>query len=135
MSLSPSTRLGRYVISSMIGAGGMGEVFRAHDPKLQREVAVKILPANISEDPARLQRFEQEAHAASRLNHPNILSIYDVGVDDVLPLVGERKPIPFLQTQFSETQAQFSPDGRWVAYASDESGQPEVYVQSFQGSR
>ncbi|MEO8436331.1 MAG: protein kinase [Pyrinomonadaceae bacterium] len=87
MSITAGTLLGRYEIRSMIGAGGMGEVYRAHDPKLQREVAVKILPLAVSQDPARLQRFEQEAHAASRLNHPNILSIYDVGAHDGISFI------------------------------------------------
>ena len=63
----------------------MGEVFRAYDPRLRREVAIKILPAAFSSDPSRLQRFEQEAHAAAALNHPCILAVYDVGTEDAAP--------------------------------------------------
>ncbi|MEK6337136.1 MAG: protein kinase [Acidobacteriota bacterium] len=87
MTLPAGTILGRYEIRSKIGEGGMGEVYRAHDPKLQREVAVKVLPLAVSQDPVSLQRFEQEAHAASRLNHPNILSIYDVGTHDGISFI------------------------------------------------
>jgi serine/threonine protein kinase len=87
MSLSAGTRLGRYEIHSKIGAGGMGEVYRARDEKLHREVALKVLPNSFSADKDRLARFEQEAQAASALNHPNILSVYDVGAHDGLPYV------------------------------------------------
>jgi serine/threonine protein kinase len=78
MSLSLGTTLGRYEIHSLIGAGGMGEVYLARDPKINRDVAIKVLPSAFSEDKERLARFEQEAQAAGALNHPNILSIYDV---------------------------------------------------------
>jgi serine/threonine protein kinase/tetratricopeptide (TPR) repeat protein len=79
MSLSPGTKLGRYEIRSKIGAGGMGEVYLAYDDELQRSVAIKILPAALSQDQQRMQRFVQEARSASALNHPNILTIYEVG--------------------------------------------------------
>ena len=82
MSLKPGTILGRYEIRSLIGAGGMGEVYLARDPKIARDVAVKVLPANVVGDGERLARFEQEAQAAGALNHPNILSIYDVDSDN-----------------------------------------------------
>jgi serine/threonine protein kinase len=85
--LSPGTLLGRYEIRSLVGAGGMGEVYRARDPKLNRDVAIKVLPADFSSDPERLRRFEQEAQAAGALNHPNILSIYDVETHDGSPYV------------------------------------------------
>ena len=85
MSLRAASRLGPYEILAPLGAGGMGEVYRARDIRLEREVAVKILSADFSRDPDRLRRFEQEAQAASALNHPNILVIYDIGVDDGLP--------------------------------------------------
>src|SRR6266567_5633133 len=81
------TRLGRYDIRSKIGEGGMGEVYLARDTQLGRDVAVKVLPSTYSDDPERLHRFEQEACAASALNHPNILSIYDVGTHDGSPYV------------------------------------------------
>ena len=79
MTLSSNTRLGRYEIRLQIGAGGMGEVYRARDEKLNRDVAIKVLPTSLSKDEQRVLRFEQEAQAAGTLNHPNILSIYDVG--------------------------------------------------------
>ena len=73
------TQIGNYQILSELGAGGMGEVYRARDPRLDREVAIKILPADFAQDADRLRRFEQEAHATSALNHPNILTVYDFG--------------------------------------------------------
>src|SRR5277367_4651869 len=82
MPLTSGTRLGPYEIQSPLGAGGMGEVYRARDARLNRDVAIKILPASFSADPDRLRRFAQEARAAAALNHPNILSIYDIGDDD-----------------------------------------------------
>src|SRR6266568_7300704 len=87
MSIVLGTRLGRYEIRSKIGEGGMGEVYLARDTQLGREVAVKVLPSSYSDDAERLHRFEQEACAASALNHPNILSIYDVGKHDGSPYV------------------------------------------------
>ncbi|HEU5248801.1 MAG TPA: protein kinase [Thermoanaerobaculia bacterium] len=87
MSLSPGTRLGPYEIVTPIGAGGMGEVYRARDPRLGRDVAVKVLPASFSSDPDRLRRFEQEARAAGLLNHPNVTAVYDIGMLDGSPYV------------------------------------------------
>ncbi|MDQ2979892.1 MAG: protein kinase [Acidobacteriota bacterium] len=87
MPLTPGTRLGPYEILTPIGAGGMGEVYRARDARLEREVAVKVLPAAFSEDADRLRRFEQEARSASALNHPNILTIHDIGTHDGAPYV------------------------------------------------
>ena len=87
MTLAADTRLGRYEIRSKIGEGGMGEVYRARDEKLNRDVAIKVLPADLSENAERLHRFEQEAEAAGALNHPNILAVYDVGVHDGAPYV------------------------------------------------
>ncbi|HEY8412102.1 MAG TPA: protein kinase, partial [Pyrinomonadaceae bacterium] len=87
MALEAGTKLGRYEIRSKLGAGGMGEVYRARDEKLNRDVAIKILPASFSENGDRLHRFEQEAQAAGTLNHPNILAIYDVGTDGDAPYV------------------------------------------------
>ncbi len=87
MALSPGTHLGPYEIVAPLGAGGMGEVYRARDPRLGREVAVKVLPAAFSRDAERLRRFEQEARAAGLLNHPNILAIYDIGTQEDAPYV------------------------------------------------
>ncbi|MFN2384849.1 MAG: protein kinase [Thermoanaerobaculia bacterium] len=85
--LTPGTRLGPYEVVSPLGAGGMGEVYRARDTRLGRHVAVKVLPAGVTADKDRLRRFEQEARAASALNHPNILTIHDVGTEDAAPYV------------------------------------------------
>ncbi|MGH9529254.1 MAG: protein kinase domain-containing protein [Terriglobales bacterium] len=79
MPLSAGTKLGRYEIIELLGAGGIGEVYRARDYRLERSVALKILPSQISSDPQRLQRFEQEARAASALSHPNIIAVYELG--------------------------------------------------------
>jgi eukaryotic-like serine/threonine-protein kinase len=79
MPFASDTALGPYKIVALIGSGGMGEVYRAHDTRLRRDVALKILPASFTNDPDRLRRFEQEARAVAALNHPNIVSIYDVG--------------------------------------------------------
>jgi serine/threonine protein kinase len=82
--------IGPYKILSMIGSGGMGEVYRATDSRIGRDVAVKVLPPHFSNDPDRLRRFEQEAHAAGMLNHPNIVAIYDIGTHNGSPyLVSE----------------------------------------------
>src|SRR3979411_2973101 len=82
MSLPSGTKLGPYEIQSPLGAGGMGEVYRARDTRLDRTVAVKILPAHLSSNPTLRQRFEQEARAISSLNHPHICALYDVGHQD-----------------------------------------------------
>src|SRR5258708_4817327 len=107
MPLEPGLKLGPYEIVSRLGAGGMGEVYRARDTRLGREVALKILPAEVSDDPARKARFEQEARAAAALNHPNITGLHDVGsesgvsyivteliVGETLEAVIERGPVP-----------------------------------------
>jgi Tol biopolymer transport system component len=87
MSLATGIHLGPYELLASIGAGGMGEVYRAHDTRLDRTVAIKILPASFASDHDRLQRFAQEARSAAALNHPNILSIFDVGDDQGTPYV------------------------------------------------
>jgi len=79
MKVATGTRIGPYEIVGWLGAGGMGEVYRARDPRLEREVAIKLLPEAVATDANRLNRFEQEARAAGQLNHPNILAVYDVG--------------------------------------------------------
>src|SRR5437667_152530 len=87
MTIASGTHLGPYEIVGPIGAGGMGEVYRARDTRLGRDVAVKVLPSSYSDDKERLQRFEQEACAASALNHPNILIVHDIGTHDGSPYV------------------------------------------------
>jgi serine/threonine protein kinase len=90
MTLSQGSRLGPYQVEAAIGAGGMGEVYRARDTRLNRDVAVKVLPASFAADDERLRRFAREAQAASALNHPNILSVFDIGTHDGAPyLVSE----------------------------------------------
>ena len=87
MTLETGTKLGPYEIIAPLGAGGMGEVYRARDMRLGRRVAVKVLPAAFSADSERLRRFEQEARAAGALNHPNILAVYDVGTHEGVPFL------------------------------------------------
>src|SRR5512141_833575 len=85
MSLTPATRLGTYEIVSALGEGGMGEVYRARDTRLNRDVALKVLPASFAGDEERLHRFAREAKAASALNQQNILTVYDVGTHEGAP--------------------------------------------------
>ncbi len=85
MALTAGTRLGPYEIVSVLGAGGMGEVYRAKDTRLGREVAIKVLPSGVVADPDRLARFEREAKAVSALNHPNIVTLHEVGASDFGP--------------------------------------------------
>lgn len=96
MALTSGTKLGPYEIVSLAGAGGMGEVYRARDTRLGREVAIKVLPAALAHDADRLRRFEQEARTIAALNHPNILGIHDIGAHD---------GAPFLVSEFLEGQA------------------------------
>src|SRR5262249_12439700 len=87
MPLQPGSRLGPYEIVAAIGAGGMGEVYRAKDPRLGRDVAITALPASFSAAPDGLRRFEQEARAAGVLNHPNLTAVHDIGTHDGSPYV------------------------------------------------
>src|SRR5215475_983172 len=82
MPLAPGTKLGPYQIQSPLGSGGMGEVYRAHDTRLERDVAIKVLPTNLSSDPSLRQRLEREAKAVSKLSHPHICTLYDIGHQD-----------------------------------------------------
>src|SRR5438552_13126277 len=93
MTLESGAQLGPYQILSSLGAGGMGEVYLAEDNRLGRKVALKLLPAEFTKDADRVRRFEQEARAASALNHPNIITIYDIGQAD---------GIHFIATEFVE---------------------------------
>jgi len=93
MVLTAGTKLGPYEIQSPLGAGGMGEVYRARDARLNRDVAIKVLPAGFTRDPERLRRFQQEAEAVAALNHPNILAIHDFG---------EHEGVPYIVAEFLE---------------------------------
>ena len=99
--IAPGTRLGPYEIQDLIGAGGMGEVYRARDDRLHRDVAVKVLPDAFAEDADRLRRFEQEARATGQLNHPNIVAIHDVGTGGGS---GPNGGVPYLVTELLEGQ-------------------------------
>src|ERR1051326_3525536 len=87
MTLTTGAQLGAYEILAPLGAGGMGEVYRARDMRSNREVAIKVLPADFAKDADRLKRFQQEAHATSALNHPNILTVYDIGTHEGAPFI------------------------------------------------
>src|SRR5690349_13105068 len=87
MGLKVGAKLGVYEVLAPAGAGGMGEVYRARHPELQRDVAIKLLPASFANDPDRLRRFQQEARVAAALTHPNILQIFDVGAQNGTPYI------------------------------------------------
>src|SRR5882672_8218625 len=87
MAIETGTRIGPYEIVALLGAGGMGEVYRARDDRLSRDVAVKVLPGTFASDPDRLKRFEQEARAAGQINHPSIMAVYDVGTFEGTPYI------------------------------------------------
>src|SRR5499427_901929 len=87
MPLAAGSKLGPYEILAPLGAGGMGEVYRARDERLKRDVAIKVLPSSFASDTERLRRFEQEAQAAGALNHPNITAVHDFGSVDGAPYI------------------------------------------------
>src|SRR4249919_1870890 len=87
MRIPSGTIIGPYEIVGWLGAGGMGEVYRARDPRLARDVAIKLIAESFAADRVRVHRFEQEARAAGQLNHPNILAVYDVGAHDGSPYI------------------------------------------------
>jgi eukaryotic-like serine/threonine-protein kinase len=87
MAFTSGTKLGPYEIQSPLGAGGMGEVYRARDTRLGRDVAIKVLPEALTKDADRLRRFEQEARTIAALSHPNILGIHDIGTHDGAPFL------------------------------------------------
>ena len=103
MSLQSGEKFGSYEITSLLGSGGMGQVYRAKDLKLGRDVAIKVLREELASDPERLRRFEQEARSASALNHPNIITIYDIGKHEDTPYIAmeyvEGKTLRELLTQ------------------------------------
>ena len=82
MALASGTRLGPYAITARIGVGGMGEVYRARDMKLDRDVAIKVLPESLAGDPERIARFQREAKTLAALNHPHICTLHDIGTQD-----------------------------------------------------
>ena len=85
---------GKYRIEGVLGRGGMGEVYRARDIRIEREVAVKVLPASVAGDRERLRRFEKEARAAGALSHPNIVALYDIGYHDGAPYIVQELRLP-----------------------------------------
>ncbi len=121
MPLSPGTRLGPYEILAPIGAGGMGEVYKARDTRLNRDVAIKVLPDDFARDPGRLQRFKQEAQAVAALNHPNIVGVYDVGENFIVSELVDGQTLraagKLPQRQAMELAAQVA-DGLAAAHAA-----------------
>ncbi len=109
MALARGTKLGPYQIESPLGAGGMGEVYKATDTRLERTVAIKVLPAHVASDPERKQRFEREAKTVAALSHPHICPVFDVGFEVPSPPRGEGQgegdassPIDFLVMEYLE---------------------------------
>src|SRR5262249_5637681 len=144
MALSAGSRLGPYEILTLVGSGGMGEVYRARDATLGRDIALKILPPEFALDPARLARFKREAQLLASLNHPRVAAIYGFeesgGIQAlVLELVEgptladriARGPIPLVQTPFDERNGIIFPDGHWLAYEANDSGVFEIHVRPF----
>src|SRR5712691_3555768 len=102
-TIPPGTRLGPYEIHSLLGAGGMGEVYRARDSRLQRDVAIKVLPRALAQDQDRLNRFEREARAAGQLNHPNIMAVHDIGSTGADGAGADRnKALPYIVCELLE---------------------------------
>src|SRR5262245_57079091 len=99
MEIRSGTRFDYYEINAPLGAGGMGEVYLARDTRLERKVALKLLPQEVTQHSDRLRRFEQEAKAASALNHPNIITIYEIGA-----AATEQGSVHFIATEFIEGQ-------------------------------
>ena len=112
MSLIPGSRLGTYQIVAALGAGGMGEVYRATDTRLGRDVAVKILPPGVADDPERLARFEREARTIARLNHPNIVVIYGIEQIDRTWALG------MIDRSIGKLQKEYEKSGRGALFAA-----------------
>src|SRR5437763_15596053 len=102
MPLTAGSRLGSYEVIRLLGSGGMGEVYLAHDARLSRDVALKILPPDVAADPDRRARFEREARMAAALKHPHICTIYEVGEERLRPAREERGPVLFIAMEYVE---------------------------------
>ena len=103
VTLAAGVRLGPYEIHSAIGAGGMGEVYKARDTRLERTVAIKVLPAHVASDPDVRQRFEREARAVAALNHPHICTLHDIGSQDPSPGSGQAA-VDFLVMEYLDDE-------------------------------
>ncbi len=120
MALSSGSRFGPYEIVSAVGTGGMGEVYRARDTRLERTVAIKILPSNLSSDPNLRQRLEREAKTVSKLSHPNICTLHDIGhYDDVDFLVMEYVEGETLEQRLQHGPAPIEQAIRYAAQIAD----------------
>src|SRR5262245_7909878 len=120
MAFPAGTRLGPYVIQTLIGSGGMGHVYRAHDARLDRDVAIKVLPDSVAADPDRIARFEREAKALAALNHPNIAHLYGLEESSgVTALVMEHVPGQTLEQQGAVPVAEALNIARQIADALD----------------
>ena len=116
MSLAPGKHLGPYELTVLLATGGMGGVYRARDTRLERDVAIKILPANLSSDPILRQRLEREAKAVSKLNHPHICILHDVGHHGGLDFL----VMEMVEGETLEQTSRFwSPDGRFIGFFAD----------------
>src|SRR5580698_8909456 len=152
MALTAGTRLGLYEILAPIGAGGMGEVYRAKDTKLDREVAIKVLPGAFAQDPERLARFEREAKVLAALNHPNIAQIYGFEQSDgiralameLVPGGPPKGPLP-LETALNYArqiadaleaahEKGVTHDGNRIAFSSNRAGQFDLYQNASNGA-
>ena len=130
MGLASGTKLGPYEIQSPLGAGGMGEVYRARDTRLDRTVAIKILPSHLSGNPEAKQRFDREARAISSLNHPNICTLHDIGhhgsgAEEVLLEGSDQLRYP----------TGWSPDGKFLTYREPQQGVWAVWMLPLTGER
>jgi len=144
MTLSAGTRLGPYEVLGLLGAGGMGEVYRARDPRLGREVAVKVLSGDVASDPERLARFEREARAVAALSHPNVLTVFDVGTRPAGDTAGGSvgaAAVPYVVTELLEGEtlrelvSRRSPTQRQVLSFAVQVAQGLGHVANFQSDR